>query len=89
MMGSPESTACDFSTSRELRKVNAFVFLEEEVSRTPSCLPLSAFPSMLMGSGCYLLALMELVWEKGELWDFLLSSWPQGGDSDWMLSLGY
>lgn len=78
MMGSPESTACDFSTSWELRKVNAFLSLEEEVSRTPSCLPRFVFLSRLMEcSGWYLLALMDLVWEKGKLWDSYFPAGPR------------
>lgn len=43
MMGSPKSNACDFGTSWELRKVDAFLFLEEEVSRSPRHLLFSVF----------------------------------------------
>lgn len=69
---------------------NAFVLLDEELSRTSSCLPYSIFFRRLMAcSGWYPLALMDPIWENGEFWDFLLSSWTQGGDWDWMLSLGY
>lgn len=77
MMGSPKSTAYDSSTGWELRKVNSFLFSGKKSVRLLVVF-LSVFLRRLLAcSGWYLLALRDLVWEKGKFWDFLFSSWPR------------
>lgn len=75
MMGSPKSTACDSSTSWELRNINSFLYPGKKSVRSLVVF-LSVFLRRLLAcSGWYLLALMDLVWEKGKFWDFLLFRW--------------